>query len=101
MYKHKGRLIEQLWPIGSFEEFALAVCRKPQRDRHTKLMSEYIAGLTLTHILKWDFAQLATLLGAKAVPQVGASPSAPCDWTEAAEAAFDKAYAADIELWNA
>jgi hypothetical protein len=101
MYVNRGGLIWQLWPTDSFEEFVLSACRAPQRDVHTRPISNYIDGLSLTHILKWDFARLATLLGTGIIPQIGASPGRACEWTEAAEAAFSKAYAADLELWAA
>jgi hypothetical protein len=52
------------------------------------------------HLIRWDFAELARVLGA-AVPHVNRTKREPATWPAAIRERFAERYAADLELWEA
>jgi hypothetical protein len=88
-------------PVESFTEFVLHVCAHGG-DGHVRPQSELCSwqGQWLpTHIIRWDFVELASALRLDSIPHCAPSEPAPVVWTPEATAAFAETYRADMDLW--
>jgi hypothetical protein len=97
--------MESAWrqrsPDLEFDAYVLAACADPS-ERHVVPQSQCCSrnGEWLpTHVIRWDFEELAEILEIESTPHENKSVPRPFQWSDEARELFDRVYAADLELW--
>jgi hypothetical protein len=82
----------------TFLEFAEAALEGSFPFRTPELVPQADYSAFANHFIRWDFAELAELLG-MAVPHINRTERDPVIWPGAIRERFAARYAADLELW--
>jgi hypothetical protein len=83
----------------SFGEFAEAAFTRGFPFRTPELLPQADSCGLANRLVRWDFDELAELLGA-AVPHLNRTGPEPVTWPERVAARFADVYAADLALWD-
>jgi hypothetical protein len=91
-----GRFKDDLGEI-AFSDWVIAVCRRPP-DHILFTQFAYHRGMA-NRVVRWDFAEMASILGVPIPHENRVSEAFDTTWTPHARQAFAVAYAADLALW--
>jgi hypothetical protein len=93
-----GRFKDDL-PDSDFASWVVAVCRRSCNDHILYPQHAYHRGLA-NRVVRWDFAEMASILGVPIPHENRVSGAFDTPWTVEARQAFAVAYAADLALWT-